>query len=409
MALMFAATASERPVFELLVVRPQVTVPEVAARLSLPVSTAQGIIARLAEAGIARRLDDLGGKRGRPVAAYAARIPSAVIACLLDGTSLVGCLVNRDLEVVRREESPIAVKRSEDLLPVIRSLIRKLSGGRGGNARVHGLALALNAVEVGGHSLTSSVLPWLTSELPQRIANAIKIEVRLALNVVMAAEYRAWPESPPDPLVLFRVAEGVSAHASVAGKALVGATGLAGELGHVSTSLDGPVCGCGRRGCLETLCSGPAICRRLRSGLADAVSSELNAEFLESAMPRDGIEHIYRAWKNGDSYTRVAMEPIFDQLGWGLGLVVNLYDPQAISAGGYVIADKPEWLDEIRRRAERWTLHPAKRDLPLQPARTTIDDTLRVAALHYFYSSTPRVFEPGAAVGEPSPALTVQG
>ena len=68
---------------------------------------------------------------------------------------------------------------------------------------------------------------------------------------------------------------------------------------------------------------------------------------------------------------------------------------------------KPEWLDEVRRRAQRWTLHPAKRDLPLQPARTTVDDILRVAALLYFYSPTPRVFEPGAA--EPVPALTAQG
>ena len=106
------------------------------------------------------------------------------------------------------------------------------------------------------------------------------------------------------------------------------------------------------------------------------------------------------------------MESIFDQLGWGLGLVVNLYDPQAIAAGGYVLADKPEWLDEIRRRAERWTLHAAKRDLPLQPGRATMEDILRVVGLLYFYSPTPRQFQPGGvknSAAETAHALTAEG
>jgi glucokinase len=168
-----------------------------------------------------------------------------------------------------------------------------------------------------------------------------------------------------------------------AGQCLTGRHSLAGELGHVIVEPGGALCGCGRRGCLETIGTGPAIYRRAIEGLRHGVVSELQLADLEPLAPRAAIGHIWQAWERGDTFAHAMMDPVFDKLAWGLGLVVNLFDPDVIIAGGYVLRDRPEWVTEIERRAQRWILHAAKRRTALLPARASLEDELRVAACEF--------------------------
>jgi glucokinase len=172
----------------------------------------------------------------------------------------------------------------------------------------------------------------------------------------------------------------VSAHMIDSGQYLAGRHSLAGELGHVTVDPSGILCGCGRRGCLETICSGPAITRRAIDDLRHGVRSALRLAELEALPPRDAMQHIWQAWERGDTFAHAMMDAVFDQLAWGLGLVVNLFDPDVIVAGGYVLKDRPAWVSEIERRAQRWILHAAKRRTTLIPAQATLEDELRVAA-----------------------------
>jgi glucokinase len=171
----------------------------------------------------------------------------------------------------------------------------------------------------------------------------------------------------------------------VQGRPLRGQSSLAGELGHVIVERDGPLCGCGRRGCLEAFCSGPAICRNVAEGLAAGAASQLDAAMFRDASPRKAIEALWRAWQQGDTYAHATMDIVLDKLGWGLGLVLNLLDPQVVAVHGYVLEEKLEWLEEIRRRAERWTLHAARRDNRVEFSIARQEDEMQVAACNYFY------------------------
>ncbi len=78
------------------------------------------------------------------------------------------------------------------------------------------------------------------------------------------------------------------------------------------------------------------------------------------------------------------MEPTLDALAWGLGLVVNLLDPDVVVTGGYVLQDCGKWLEEIEKRAQQWILYAAKRDAGiLRPAQVTLEDEMRVIALGF--------------------------
>lgn len=73
-------------------------------------------------------------------------------------------------------------------------------------------------------------------------------------------------------MAFFTIGTGIGGGLVIDGKLRLGPLGAAGELGHQTIQADGPLCGCGNRGCLETLASGPALTaegvRLLRSGLA---------------------------------------------------------------------------------------------------------------------------------------------
>src|SRR6202008_4320211 len=65
-------------------------------------------------------------------------------------------------------------------------------------------------------------------------------------------------------VVYVKVSSGIGAGLVLGGRLHHGATGIAGEIGHVQVRADGAVCRCGNRGCLETVASGPALLSVLR-------------------------------------------------------------------------------------------------------------------------------------------------
>jgi len=111
--------------------------------------------------------------------------------------------------------------------------------------------------------------------------------------------------------------------------------GMAGEIGHTKIHDDGPVCGCGRVGCLETFASATAAARRARSA---GLSDDLEA-LAEAARAAAGAE-------------RDLFEAIGEDLGRGVGAAVNLFDLRTYVFGGGFAAALDVMLPGIRRGIE---------------------------------------------------------
>jgi predicted NBD/HSP70 family sugar kinase len=94
---------------------------------------------------------------------------------------------------------------------------------------------------------------------------------------------------------------------------------------------------------------------------------------------------IWEAWQLGDSYANDFMRRVFELLGSSVGTLMNLLDPELVLASGYVLERRPEWVKEIIRKAEQWTMFSRFRPIPLQLSETTVEDELRVTAMLYFY------------------------
>ncbi|MCC6422087.1 MAG: ROK family transcriptional regulator [Phycisphaerales bacterium] len=381
---------SNSAVFDVLLSRLRTNVREVAQLLKISPSTVTGILSRLLKEGCVRREfngnDERG--RGRPAATFILRIDRPVAVCLFDGTQLTGAIVDSDLRLLTRDTRRVLrVESAEQARELITQQLENLLESTGMNRTdLPGMGLSVNAVPLEGRMLTSSVLPWADEQMEGQFSEALGLPVRLIPMSGLTAEYQAIPGPPPQSLVRFNVADGVSAHGMVAGALHPGSHGLGGEIGHVVQAAGGPLCGCGRRGCLEVYCSGPAICGRVIDDLRHSVSSSLRQMELVDTSPRLGIDAIHQAWLAGDSYARAMMEDVFERLGWAMGLVINLMDPDHVAISGYVLADKPQWIEEVVRRSQRWILHAARRRSVIVPARATLEDELVALACGFFYS-----------------------
>ena len=164
---------------------------------------------------------------------------------------------------------------------------------------------------------------------------------------------------------------GIGGGIVIDGKILHGANDNAAEFGHHNIMPDGPLCGCGGRGCLESLASGTSIARRtkemLRGGNATPTSS-LIVRLAGGDIDKVTTKMVAEAGQQGD---RVALR-IWEETGFYLGLgianVVAMINPERVVIGGGVVKAGEMLLEPTRRTFMARTLPDLAKIVDIVPA-----------------------------------------
>src|SRR5215471_9310454 len=166
--------------------------------------------------------------------------------------------------------------------------------------------------------------------------------------------------------VVMFVGTGIGSGIVQNGRLYSGLTGTAGEAGHMIIQAGGRICGCGERGCLEAYASRTAITKAIMAEIHHGRSSILADEaelqlkegevVIRSGLLRDAIGH-------GDELVIEIVTEAADYLGYGLGSIMNFYNPERIVLGGGVI----EAIDLLFERA----VHRARTIALTAPAKKT--------------------------------------
>ena len=135
---------------------------------------------------------------------------------------------------------------------------------------------------------------------------------------------------------------------------------MAGEIGHIVVDPQGPVCLCGKRGCVERLASGPYMAQDYGAAREAASDAPVTGESVAAAAAA------------GDEVARQILRRGAAALGVGIGNAVNLINPELVVLGGGVTKAGDGWWEEVRRTA-RATVLPEV-ELRIVPA-THQDDT----------------------------------
>lgn len=134
-------------------------------------------------------------------------------------------------------------------------------------------------------------------------------------------------------LICITVGTGIGSGLIVNGKLVRGANNAAGEIGHIKLQIhDGPICGCGDRGCMEAFACGPAIVAMAEEYILGGKSTKYRELAKDEITPYVVAE----AAKQGDKVAQKIYETIGEYIGIGMAGVVNLLNPEKIVIGGGV-------------------------------------------------------------------------
>jgi glucokinase len=148
-----------------------------------------------------------------------------------------------------------------------------------------------------------------------------------------------------------------------------GRTGSAAEGGHMTIDYHGPQCPCGKRGCIETLASGPNIARRARARLTPTSRIVQLAGSLEQVRS----EHVGQAFREGDAVATEVLTETAHMLTVWLGNIVDLLEPDVMVVGGGVAELMSSFFDSISKNLPHWSINQRAGEIPLVMARYGAD------------------------------------
>ncbi|HEX3319903.1 MAG TPA: ROK family protein [Terriglobales bacterium] len=166
-----------------------------------------------------------------------------------------------------------------------------------------------------------------------------------------------------------------------------GRTGAAGEGGHLSIDRNGPLCACGKKGCIEAFASGPAIAKRAKAQLRENNKSVLLQ--ITQGKPEDVTsELVGQAAHEGDALSLDVLHKTDDLLAFWLGNIIDLLEPEIIIIGGGVGQMLQSHLPDIQALLRRYCLNQRCAEIPLVPAQFAQDAGIAGAAALCFSSDS---------------------
>lgn len=242
-----------------------------------------------------------------------------VLAVDLGGSSMKGAIVAEDGATIASETRPTPSGGVVDALIDLLHGLAEAASGLGCIVIAAGVVTPGMVDEETGVVLYASNLDWRDVPLLDILSARLDVPVAVGHDVRAAglAEHLLGAARDSNDFVLVPIGTGVAAALVSAGSTVTGATGAAGEFGHIPVVPDGEVCTCGQRGCLEVYVSGAGLARRY----AAHGGANLSSEDIVARLGTDRIADL--VWR--DAVTILAQ---------GLTIMTLLMDPGVIVLGG---------------------------------------------------------------------------
>ena len=292
-----------------------------------------------------------------------------VLGVDIGGTKLAVVLATREGQMVHKERLPtdadqgpaVGVAR---LIAMIRHTLSEMDD-LGGPEAVAGIGVACGSPMDAERGIILGP-PNLQTWNPVPIVDILEREFGLYAclendaNAGALAEWRFGAGRGKRSVVYMTMGTGIGGGLVLDGRLYRGANGNAGEVGHMRVVPEGgPLCGCGKRGCLEAYCSGPSIARRAREALSHVQEPATSGDALlalAGSVEAVTAEQVFAAARQGDALALRLVDETARLLGVGLANIVQALNPEAIVLGTIATEQGDFFLDRVRRavRAETW-------------------------------------------------------
>jgi glucokinase len=209
-------------------------------------------------------------------------------------------------------------------------------------------------------------------------ATGLRFELENDANAAAYGEYQAGAGRGARDLFYIGIGDAIGGAIIIDGKLWTGASGCAGEVGHITIDTEGMECECGNTGCLETVASVPNILRRSRERLDRDSTSSLSRLALEENFT---MADLALEANNGDDFSIMMMERTGRHVGTAVATVINLLSLERIVLGGPVMEAGDLFLQPIIDEAARRSFQPCFESTKIVAAELGVDGIAIGAAL----------------------------
>ena len=304
----------------------------------------------------------------------------------LGGTGIKAGVVNDKGEILSKASCPTLPERG--YAAVIRDMaslaiqVARDSGHEIGDMEAIGVGLPGIMDPRTGRIPFCTNLGWHDVPLVEEMAKYVDVPVFVDNDATVAglAESVAGVSAGCENSVFVTLGTGVGGGVVLGGKVFSGSHGVATEIGHMITVVDGEPCTCGNKGCFERYASATALIREGRrmckakpdTALAKAVGGDLSAI---------NAKHVIDLAKAGDPDCAAIFDRYVEHLAIGLVNIINLYDPEVIVLGGGVSHAGQFLLDAVRAKLPSLVFYKGMPYARVELAKLTNDAGIIGAAM----------------------------
>lgn len=294
----------------------------------------------------------------------------------IGGTKVASGLVNARGEILSFERLPMVSNSSPQ--KALDAVLDAVSGvARDAWNQVQGIGICAPGPldPTTGVILNPPNIPcWRNFPLAEAVQKqyAVPVKVDNDANAAALAEAR-WGAARGYHFVFYAtIGTGIGTGIVFDQKIYHGRTGSAAEGGHVSIDYRGPLCRCGKPGCIEILASGTAIASRARERLSQGRDSSMLA--LAGGVPEAvNGEIVAKAYAAGDPFANQILTESAEMLALWLSNMIDLIDPDVIVIGGGAAALYRPFFDFLKHRVPELSVNPRADEVPIFLARYGAD------------------------------------
>lgn len=291
-------------------------------------------------------------------------------------TTMRGVVISEAGETIASRD---AVYQPENLISAITDLTAELR--ETGELKSVGLAIPGLVNRETDRVLISTGLPFtaqehIHAELMQ--ATGLQFELENDANAAAYGEYKAGAGRDARDIFYIGIGDAIGGAIILDGNLWTGASGCAGEIGHITINTDGAECVCGNVGCLETIASGPNLVRRARERLNRDSTSSLSRLAMQEKFTAGDVAIEAR---NGDDFAVMMLERTGRSIGIAVASMINLLSIERIILGGTIMEAGDLILQPIVEEARKRSFQPCFEATKIVPAQLGVDGVAIGAAL----------------------------
>ena len=300
-----------------------------------------------------------------------------VVGIDIGGTKLATVVADNTGHILNKVRKPTLSERGpEYALQLLFDMVRETIE----LADLEQAAISAIGVSCGGPLDTKTGIVYSPPNLPGWDALPLKAQLESEFHIPVTiendanasalAEYRFGGGRGYSAVLYMTMSTGIGGGIVIDGQVYHGANDSAGEVGHQILLPDGPSCGCGKRGCLEALCSGPAIARRAQAAVRNnSTSAAMLLNLVNGRIEDVRSEHVLEAARQGDVLALQLVEETAYYMGWGIANLVNVLNPDIVLLGTIAIAAGDLLLDPIRKTVSEFAMTRPAEAVKIAPAQ----------------------------------------